>query len=191
MAEPTTVAKGESTQARRIARGKADAEKIFPILAERFPGAIVEENREEVDPFLVVRPDRIVEVCTFCRESEDLRFDLLSLISTVDYPPGKGPAEEGGPGIIEVLYILDSTVHRHRLILKVRLPRDDPRVATVENIWRAADWHEREAYDLMGVVFEGHHNLSRILCAEDWEGHALRKDYQIPETYHGVKNIIY
>jgi NADH-quinone oxidoreductase subunit C len=90
-----------------------------------------------------------------------------------------------------VLYCLDSTTQRHRLLLKVKLPRDAPRLPSLEGIWKAADWHEREAFDLMGVVFDGHHNLVRILCAEDWEGHALRKDYVIPERYHGIKNIVY
>jgi NADH-quinone oxidoreductase subunit C len=180
--------KGSSTQARRIARVKADAEKLFPAIRAKFGAAILEESVEGGDPFVVIDPALLVELATFCRDEDRLRFDLLSLISTVDYP-----AKDGGdaPGRIEVVYILDSTVHKHRLIVKVRLPRDDARLPSVENVWRAADWHEREAFDLMGVVFEGHHNLVRILCAEDWEGHALRKDYVIPERYHGVKNVVY
>ena len=76
-------------------------------------------------------------------------------------------------------------------MVKVSLPRDDASLPSVENVWSAADWHERETFDLVGVVFEGHHKLIRILCAEDWEGHPLRKDYVIPEQYHGIKNIVY
>jgi NADH-quinone oxidoreductase subunit C len=63
-----------------------------------------------------------------------------------------------------------------------------PRIPTLENVYRTADWHERESFDLMGIEFEGHHNLIRILCAEDWEGHPLRKDYVMPEYYHDIPN---
>jgi NADH-quinone oxidoreductase subunit C len=73
----------------------------------------------------------------------------------------------------------------------VPLPRDNPRVASVEKVWKTADWHERETFDLLGVTFEGHHNLVRILCAEDWEGHPLRRDYVMPESYRGIKNVVY
>jgi NADH-quinone oxidoreductase subunit C len=82
-------------------------------------------------------------------------------------------------------------VHKHWLIVKVPLPRDNPRVASVEKVWKTADWHERETFDLLGVTFEGHHNLVRILCAEDWEGHPLRRDYVMPESYRGIKNVVY
>jgi len=77
--------------------------------------------------------------------------------------------------------------HNHKLTLKVLLPRDNPVVPSVERVWRAADWHEREAYDLFGIIFEGHHNLKRILLPEDWEGHPLRKDYKVQEYYQGMK----
>lgn len=177
---------GASTQATRIARGKADAEKIFPILKEKFGDAIVEEVTDTVDPFVVVETAKLYEIARFVRDEEELYFDLLSVISSVDYLP-----KDDVEGRIEVVYCLDSTKHLHRLIIKVYLPRENPSVASVEKLWKAADWHERETFDLMGVHFEGHHNLIRILCAEDWEGHALRKDYEIPERYHGIKNIVY
>jgi NADH-quinone oxidoreductase subunit C len=157
-------------------------EEIHAILKERFGEAILEDRRDGVDPFIVARSDALVDLCTFCRDDERLRMDFLSLIGGVDYPDRK---------VIEVVYCMESTGILHDLILKVALPREDPRVASVENIWRTADWHERETYDLLGVRFEGHHNLVRILCAEDWEGHPLRKDYVIPETYRGVKNVVY
>ena len=92
--------------------------------------------------------------------------------------------------MIEVIYCVDSTSQLCSLIFKAALPREQPQVATVEHVWRTADWHERETFDLLGVHFEGHHNLERILCAEDWEGHPLRKDYVIPETFQGLKNVI-
>jgi NADH-quinone oxidoreductase subunit C len=86
-----------------------------------------------------------------------------------------------------VVYHLYSMKLKHKLVLKIVAPKADPKVPSVEKIWRSADWHEREAYDLIGIVFEGHHNLIRILCPYDWEGHSLRKDYIAPETYHGMK----
>jgi len=159
-----------------------ESAEIHRIVKERFPEAVIEEQLNVVDPFVVVKPEIIEDLAFFARDDERLHFDLLSCISGVDYPERK---------VIEVIYCLDSTVHRHRLIVKVALPREDPRVRTVENVWRTADWHERETYDLLGVTFEGHHNLVRILCAEDWVGHPLRRDYVMPETYRGIKNVVY
>jgi NADH-quinone oxidoreductase subunit C len=159
-----------------------ESAEIHKIVKERFPEAVLEEQLNVIDPFIVVEPEVIEDLAFFARDDERLRFDLLSCISGIDYPERQ---------VIEVIYCLDSTVHRHWLIVKVALPRGDPRVRTVENVWRTADWHERETYDLLGVIFEGHHNLVRILCAEDWVGHPLRRDYVMPETYRGIKNVVY
>ena len=79
---------------------------------------------------------------------------------------------------IEVVYVLYSMTHKHRYTLKCRLPRENPRISTVESVWSVANWHEREAYDMFGIVFEGHSDLRRILCPDDWEGYPLRKDYK-------------
>ncbi len=124
----------------------------------------------------------IEDLARFARDDDRLDFDLLSLIAGIDYPD---------TGMIEVVYCLDSTNLKHRLIVKALVPRDNPRIRTLEGVWKTADWHERETFDLMGVIFEGHHNLVRILCAEDWEGHPLRKDYVMPDTYRGLKNVVY
>jgi len=159
--------------------------QIIAVIKEKLPEAVVEEVLDGVDPFVVVKAEQWGETARLCRDDSCLGFDLLSCISGVDYPE-----REEGPEI-EVVYHLDSTVNHHGLTIKVKLPRSDPRVASVEEIWRTADWHERETYDLVGVVFEGHHNLVRILCAEDWVGHPLRKDYEPPDSFHGIKNVIY
>ena len=172
------------------AKKKLTSEEIFAIVQEQFGGLVQEENLKARDPYIVLKTDddlskpdgRFVELMRFCRDDERLTYDLLSCISGVDYPDRQ---------VIEVVYCLDSTLHNHWLILKAPLPRDKPRIASVESIWRAADWHERETYDLIGAVFVGHHNLVRILCAEDWVGHPLRKDYEMPDTYHGIKNVVY
>lgn len=159
--------------------------QIIAVIKEKLPEAVVEEILDGVDPFVVVKAEQWGETAQLCRDDSRLGFDLLSCISGVDYPE-----REEGPEI-EVIYHLDSTVNHHGITIKVKLPRSDPRVASVEEIWRTADWHERETYDLVGVVFEGHHNLVRILCAEDWVGHPLRKDYEPPDSFHGIKNVIY
>ncbi|HYC78772.1 MAG TPA: NADH-quinone oxidoreductase subunit C [Planctomycetota bacterium] len=79
---------------------------------------------------------------------------------------------------------------RWGISVRISVPRADPSIPSVEDLWRTADWHERETWDLLGIRFEGHRNLVRILCAEDWEGHPLRKDYKAPATYHGIKNVV-
>ena len=159
--------------------------QIIAVIKEKLPEAVVEEILDGVDPFVVVKAEQWGETAQLCRDDSRLGFDLLSCISGVDYPE-----REEGPEI-EVIYHLDSTVNHHGLTVKVKLPRSDPRIASVEEIWQTADWHERETYDLVGVVFEGHHNLVRILCADDWIGHPLRKDYEPPDSFHGIKNVIY
>ena len=85
-------------------------------------------------------------------------------------------------------------MHRHRLVVKVTLPRWQdgvegrlPEVETVSHLWRTAEWHEREVYDLSGVRFLGNPDLRRILCPEDWDGHPLRKDYKVSAAYHGIR----
>jgi len=163
-------------------------EQIVATLKSEHGDLIAGEDAASTMPHVLIDPvkaqsgNRFVELTTFCRDDPRLSFDLLNCLSAVDYPDRD---------VIEVVYMLDSTSHKHRLVLKAPLSRKEPEIPTVENVWRTADWHEREAYDLLGVRFRGHHNLVRILCAEDWEGHPLRKDYVIPEEYHGIKNVVY
>lgn len=114
--------------------------------------------------------DAIVDACFFLKTEHD--FDMLADLCGAD----RGPEEEPR---FEVNYHLFSTTHHNRLRLKVLLSEDDPKVASVTGIWKTADWHERETYDLFGVVFEGHPDLRRILLPSDFDGHALRKDYPL------------
>jgi NADH-quinone oxidoreductase subunit C len=155
-----------------------EAEAVVGLLEERFPGAVRSFTKEAIDPYAMIEPARIVEVCAFLRDDPRCAFDSLMCLSAVDYPPDR----------IQVVYHLYSIPLKHKLVLKVDLDRADPRVATVEGVWKMANWHEREAFDLLGVVFEGHPDLRRILLPFDWEGHPLRKDYVAPESYRGVTN---
>jgi NADH-quinone oxidoreductase subunit C len=114
--------------------------------------------------------DGILEACYFLRDEHD--FDLLADICGADRGPEEDPR-------FEVNYHLFSTVHHQRLRLKVLLSEDDPMVESVTDVWRTADWHERETYDMFGVKFANHPDLRRILMPSDFDGHALRKDFPL------------
>ncbi len=148
------------------------AEEIGALLSEKFGGRILETKAEGLSPFSVVDPAEILSVCQFIRYDDRLAMDHLECLAGVDYKDR-----------VEVVYVLYSMKHRHRYTLKCRLSREGPRLSTVESVWGVANWHEREAYDMIGVVFEGHSDLRRILLPDDWEGHPLRKDYKFPTSY--------
>jgi NADH-quinone oxidoreductase subunit C len=117
-----------------------------------------------------VGAENIVDVCRFMRDEQG--FDMLADLCGCDRGPEEDPR-------FEVNYHLFSTKHHGRIRLKVLIPEDAPTVQSVISVWRTADWHERETFDLLGVTFEGHHDLRRILLPSDFDGHALRKDYPL------------
>jgi len=121
---------------------------------------------------IVVPREHIAAACRFLKSTPGHDFDFLADLCGFD----RGPEEEPR---FEVNYHLFSTTRHHRLRLKVLLSEDDPRLPTVTAVWRTANWHERETYDLFGVVFDGHPDLRRILLPDDWQGHALRKDFPL------------
>jgi NADH-quinone oxidoreductase subunit C len=154
-----------------------DAAGIHQRLKARFEASVEDCDLKAKDPSVRVQPGAIVEVCRFLRDEPELRFDCLSNESGVDYK---------AKGVIEVVFHLYSYAHRHHIVLKVQTPRDHAVVPSVESVWKAANWLEREIYDLLGVTFEGHSDLRRLLMPEDWIGHPLRKDFVEPEEYHGI-----
>jgi NADH-quinone oxidoreductase subunit C len=169
---------------------------IASTLQQQFGDKIKSAKLDAIDPFVAVDAGDVPAVCRFFRDDSRLRFELLLNISGVDYlePDPKKAPKAGFDPHLEVVYHLMSVTHQHRFALKVILPRwkgdksgDLPEVPSVAGIWRTADWHEREVYDLCGVKFVGHPDLTRILLAEDWEGHPLRKDYEFPLEYHGTR----
>lgn len=151
------------------------AAEISKALQDKFGASIVAVELTVSEPWAQVTPEKIIEISKFLRDEPSLRFDFLRSLAAVDYK------EE-----FELVYLLFSYAHRHEFKIKVRLPRNLPALPTVEGVWPAANWHEREAYDLMGITFDGHPDLRRILLPDDWEGHPLRKDYKEGEEYHGV-----
>jgi NADH-quinone oxidoreductase subunit C len=150
----------------------ATERKATEKLRERFGDKAVLELKEFRDEVtLVVRSELIADMSLLLRDDPELRYDFLSDLCGVDWP--------GRPERFEVVYNLYSLRHRSRLRLKVRLPESDPAVPTVCGVWPTADWHEREAYDLYGIRFEGHPDLRRILNPDDFEGFPYRKDFPI------------
>ncbi len=165
-------------------------------LQQQFGEGINAAKLDALDPWIEVASSALVDVCTWLRDQPDLRFNMLNCISGVDYfeADPKKAAKTGWEPHLEVVYHLSSLVNKTSLVLKVNLPRWDeaagdrlPTIPSVASVWRTADWHEREVFDLVGVRFEGHPNLRRILCPEDWVGHPLRRDYEMPLEYHGIR----
>ena len=165
-------------------------------LQKRFGPGVLGFSDELIDPWIELSPEVLVPVCQFLRDEPSLQFNMLNCITGVDYyhtDPNKAAKSSWQPHV-EVVYHLSSLPHRHRLVLKLKVPRwkDDqagqlPEVPSVSGIWKTALWHEREVYDLMGIWFHGHPDLRRILCPDDWVGHPLRKDYEMPLEYHGIR----
>ena len=162
-------------------------DEVVDALAEAFPGFQDAIERVVVDRgelTLHIRPERIADVCQSLRDDEALRFELCSSVSGVDYlgdPEGRR---------LHVVYQLTSLTYRRRLRLEAAVTAEDPHLPSVSRIYPTADWQEREAYDMFGVVFDGHPNLTRILMPDDWEGFPQRKDYPlggVPIEYKGVE----
>lgn len=169
---------------------------FLDLLDEALPGVVSGRNLEALDPWVECPPERLTEVCRWLKTNRHVRFDALECITAVDWfePDPKKAAKVSWQPHLEVVYHLWSTDARVSLVVKVKLPRwaGDapgrlPELPSVAGIWRTADWHEREVFDLSGVMFTGHPDLRRILCPEDWEGHPLRRDYVMPLEYHGIR----
>ncbi len=152
--------------------------EIIGLLKKHDAAGVVSAVADGAYPHVVVTAEKLVEVADFLRTQSQLRFDLLRCISAIDWPAKNS---------VEVAYDLISTSFGHAFAIKVMLDRVNPQVESVGGVWPAAQWHEREAFDLMGVTFLHHPDLRRILMPEDWPGHPLRKDYQDVVEYKGLK----
>ena len=151
--------------------------EIHRKLQDQHNDAIESFDADALDPFVLVKPDPIVEVCQFLHDDPDLAFDCLTNMSGVDFLKERH---------IQVVLHLYSYTHRHMIVVKVNVSREEPSMPSVETVWKAANWLEREIYDLLGVIFTGHSDLRRLLMPEDWIGHPLRKDFVEPEEYHVI-----
>lgn len=154
-----------------------DPKQIAEKLTASFGDAIIESLPEDKHPRVHATAEHWRGIAEFLRNDEALAFDFLACLTAVDYVADNR---------LGTVYDLYATRHRHWFAVKVLIDRDDPHIPSVMDIWPAANWHEREAFDLMGIVFDNHSDLRRILLPEDWAGHPLRKDYEFPREYHGI-----
>jgi len=160
--------------------GQGDSSPNPPTTPSPLVAALQQENSNWVvdsiealgELTIVVPREQIISICSFLKATPGLEFDFLADLCGAD----RGAEEEPR---FEVNYHLFSTKKHHRLRLKVLLNESDAHVPTVTQVWRTANWHERETYDLLGIIFDDHPDLRRILLPDDWEGHALRKDFPL------------
>lgn len=153
------------------------SQQIVEKLQSRFGPRILDARATDKHPRVHVNAADWRAVAEFLYGDPELRFDWLANLSGVDYVADEKFA---------VVYDLLSFDLGHTFAVKVFCPRENPHVPTVCDLWPIADWHEREAYDMFGIRFDGHPDLRRILLADDWEGFPLRKDYVFPREYHGI-----
>lgn len=157
----------KSQEDKRIEKELKD--ELLDELKQKFADAVLEAKvQRERKLAASVKKEKLLEICSYLRGAG---FDHLSCVSSADYADR-----------LEAVYMLWSNEKRKQLILKVPLPKDSPSVDSVTSIWRGADWHEREAFDLMGIKFEGHPNLVRILLPDEFVGYPLRKDFTTKES---------
>jgi NADH-quinone oxidoreductase subunit C len=171
-------------------------QEIADILKGRFPMAVLETAIDAKHPCVCVPPEALHDVAMLLRDDPRLGMNMLRCVSGLDLlpepqselvydlismrPPGASAATSaGGSGT-------DLWQNGGMIAVRVRVPRDGGHVSSVADVWPAANWHEREAFDLLGVTFDGHPDLRRILCPDDWVGHPLRKDYEFPKEYEGI-----
>jgi NADH-quinone oxidoreductase subunit C len=161
-------------------------DEVFDSLSEAFPGfddAVEHVVVDRGELTIHVKPEKVAEVCAVMRDEESLRFELCSSVSGVDY---LGSDDHR----LHVVYQLTSMTYRRRIRLETAVSTEDPHVPSVTGVYPTADWQERETYDMFGVVFDGHPNLTRILMPDDWEGFPQRKDYPlggVPVEYKGAE----
>ena len=130
---------------------------------------------EDSEVFILAEIDKWPEVANLLKNSETLNFDFLMCITSLDL-------EEDG---LALAYNLHSIKFKNSIEFNLRFD-ENQEIPSVEHVWKTADWHEREAYDMMGIKFSNHPNLKRILLPDDWEGHPLKKNYKVQDYYHGM-----
>jgi len=152
----------------------SNSEQLEQVVRNAFPDAVDEASEVGGVATLTVSADAIAGICAFLRDDPAARFDYLMSLTAVDWTDR-----------FEVVYHLYSIPMKHYLTLKVKTDRDNPVVPSVCTVWKAADWQEREVYDMFGIRVEGHRHLARILLEDDWEGFPLRKDYAADSAVSG------
>ncbi|NLE62029.1 MAG: NADH-quinone oxidoreductase subunit C [Planctomycetes bacterium] len=162
-------------------------EEIADILQTTFQDAVGVAEMGTSHPSVNVAADHWHDIAVFLRDDDRLRLNMLRCVSGVDLPDQSQ---------IEIVYDLTSLrpprivgsywTGDNEIAIRVKVPREGGHMPSVSDVWPSADWHEREVFDMLGVRFDGHPDLRRILCPDDWAGHPLRKDYEYPKEYHGI-----
>ncbi|HET6515934.1 MAG TPA: NADH-quinone oxidoreductase subunit C [Thermodesulfovibrionales bacterium] len=165
-----------------------EAREIAEKIRDRFPEEVKEIREFRGQVSVLIRRELVKEIMRYLHDTPELYFDFLEDLCGVDHLGRKEPR-------FEVVYQLFSMEHRHAVRLKAEVPADDCTIDSVVEIWKGANWHERECYDLFGVRFKGHPDLRRILLPEDWTGHPLRKDYPLKSDlgemeWKGIKEVM-
>jgi len=155
-----------------------DLERAYPAFSDAIEKVVV--DRGELTLF--IKRDRLFEVAKILRDEPTLRFEMCLGVNGVHYPDEVGRE-------LHAVYPLLSLTHNRRIRLEVAIPDSDPHVASLVELWAGNNWHERETFDMFGIIFDGHPGLTRILMPDDWPGHPQRKDYPlggIPIEYKGA-----
>ena len=173
--EKPEVSPDESDSTQDSAKIKTSNENIAELIIQQFPEDINKDLSSE--GHIQIHPKNWMAIAKYLRDDPACLFDSLQCITGVDL---------GEESDLEVRYNLHSMTHPHAIEVRITCSRNNAKVPSVESIWRIGDWFERETYDMYGIEFDGHRDLSRILLPEDWEGWPLRKDYDVQETYHGI-----
>ncbi len=148
-------------------------EKIKKMIEEQFPDTLIENSDSD---HIHIKPEKWYDIANWLKSDSSLLFDSLQCQMGIDI----------GDDMLESRYNLHSMELDHYIEVRIAVHRSNPKIPSVEQIWRIADWFERETYDMLGIEYTGHRDLRRILLPDDWEGWPLRKDYQVQETYHGI-----
>ena len=157
-----------------------EAPEIIERLKSAMGDAVTDANVEVVDPYVVIDPARIHDCIAFLRDKKDLKFDYLMSLAGIDYM-GISEANELG-----VIYHLYSYEHRHTIVVRTMVDREDPKLPSISDLYGAAQWQEREAFDMYGIVFDGNPDLRRILLPPGWEGYPMRNDWKEPDEILGI-----
>jgi NADH-quinone oxidoreductase subunit C len=163
------------------------------------------EKLHKGNPFLLIDPAHLLGALKLLRDEKPFACLSLEVIAAADYPNPASSSENQPPerissspeakayatkfanGYFALVYVVRSLEHKHQFTLQCWVDRKDPRIASLTELYRAANWYEREIWDLFGVEFLNHPHLERILLPSDWVGHPLKKDYEFPEDYNGMK----